>query len=170
VRDATSSFDFNAIGRQGWVPLLTRFPQWAKAVNKSVLASTSANSAKFFTEYQESTEFKKGLTRYLKGVPEHIDAALFEEGSRCSELKLSRNPGLYHAKNTPLNRLTEDARRLAVTNRDRHAAVEDYFIACDRNTIAVEIPVVCHIPEVGAIAGHIDILQMYRGGIYILDY
>jgi transposase-like protein len=113
---------------------------------------------------------RDGLTRYLKGVPEHIDAALFEEGSRCSELKLARNPGLYHAKNTPLNRLTEDARRLAVTNRDRHAAVEDYFIACDRNTIAVEIPVVCNIPEVGAIAGHIDILQMNRGGIYILDY
>jgi RHS repeat-associated protein len=72
-----------------------------------------------------------GLTRYLNWVPENLDGALFEEGARCSELKLARNPGLYHAKNTPLNRLTADARRLAATNRDRHTAVEDYFIACD---------------------------------------
>jgi transposase-like protein len=113
---------------------------------------------------------REGLTRYLNWVPEHIDAALFEEGSRCSQLKLARNPGLYHVTHTPLNRLTADARRLAATNRDRHTAVEDYFIACDRNTIAVETPVVCQIPGVGPIAGHIDILQMNKGRIYILDY
>jgi len=111
-----------------------------------------------------------GLTRYLNWIPENLDGSLFEEGSRCSELKLARNPGLYHAKNTPLNRLTADARRLAATNRDRHTAVEDYFIACDRNTIAVEIPVVCHIPGVGPVAGHIDILQVNKDRIYILDY
>jgi transposase-like protein len=87
-----------------------------------------------FQVHQPKLRFcrREGLTRYLGWVAEHLDAAAFEQGPRCSQLRLSRNPGLYQAKNTPLNRLAADARRLAATNRDRHPALEEYFHCCVR--------------------------------------
>ncbi len=112
----------------------------------------------------------EALSRYLREVAPRLDAAAFEQGPRCSQLRLARNPGLYHARNSPINLLASDARRLAATNRDRHPAVEEYFLSCDRNTLAVEVPVVCRLPGVGAVAGHIDILSANRGRLYILDY
>jgi len=125
-----------------------------------------------FQVHQPKLRFcrREGLTRYLGWIAEHLDAEAFEQGPRCSQLRLARNPGLYHAKNTPLNRLAADARRLAATNRDRHPALEEYFLCCDRNTVAVEVPVVCRHPEAGTVAGHIDILQINRGQLFILDY
>lgn len=110
------------------------------------------------------------LSRYLREAASCIDAASFEEGSRCSQIRLAHNPGLYHARNAPINLLASDALRLAAANRDRHPAVEEYFLSCDRNTIAVEVPVVCRLPGVGIVTGHIDILSANRGHLYILDY
>ena len=112
----------------------------------------------------------EGLKEYLNNITFKINSVDFEDGLRCSQLKLARNPGLYHAVNAPVNRLAANARQLAAHNRDRHPAIEEYFISCDGTTIAVEIPVVCKLPEIGVVAGHIDILQIYRGRIFIMDY
>ena len=117
----------------------------------------------------ELCEFE-GLKEYLNNITFKINPVDFEDGLRCSQLKLAKNPGLYHAANAPVNRLAANARQLAAHNRDRHPAIEEYFISCDGTTIAVEIPVVCELPGIGVVAGHIDILQIYRGRIFILDY
>ncbi len=110
------------------------------------------------------------LSHFLEQVPNRIDNAVFESASRCSQLMLCENPGLYHTTNSPLNRITRAALRLAASNRQRHQVVEDFLLNCDRNTLAVEVPVWFHSPALGTIAGHVDILLINRKLVYILDY
>jgi len=59
---------------------------------------------------------------------------------------------------------------LAATRRQRHSAVEEYFLNGDRNTIAVEVPVYFRHATAGLIAGHIDLLQVTDRKLQILDY
>ena len=59
---------------------------------------------------------------------------------------------------------------LALTNHQRHQVVEDYLLSCDRNTIAVEVPVYFHHAALGSVTGHIDILQINFGKVHILDF
>lgn len=84
------------------------------------------------------------------------------------------------------NKLCQLALNLARTNRERHQAVQDFFITNDSTTIATEIPVyLTHDdllyfnannfslnPEVfkTPVTGHIDILQIRNNLIHILDY
>ena len=65
---------------------------------------------------------------------------------------------------------------LAKNRAARHEAVEDFFIANDSTTVAVEIPVYL-LPEEAPelclkepLTGHIDLLQFRNGKVFILDY
>ncbi len=114
----------------------------------------------------------EGVRRYLFDLPGIIDPRLFDEPPlSCSTLKLARNDGLRNFSNTVLNRLAAQAVSLAETNRRRHPAVEDYFLSCDRATIATEVPVYFYDKALsGTVTGHIDILQWNFGRLYVLDY
>ncbi len=58
-----------------------------------------------------------------------------------------------------------------VSNRQRHAAVENLMLHCDRNTVAIEVPVWYWDKQQGrGICGHIDLLQVKFGKVWILDY
>jgi len=75
---------------------------------------------------------------------------------------------------------------LAKNNRERHEKVENFFLINDSVTIATEVPVyltkndIKYFKNKGfdfdfenyrtPITGHIDILQIRNGLIYILDY
>lgn len=119
----------------------------------------------------------EGLKSYLLKLPEFIDHAMFEGGpeggagsARASQLVLTENHGLREFTDTHLSRAALDALSLALSNRQRHQVVEDYLLSCDRNTIAVEVPVYFHHPELGSVTGHIDILQINFGKVHILDF
>jgi len=79
--------------------------------------------------------------------------------------------------------MAELALTLAKTNRERHLAVENFFLANDSTTIAIEVPVYIKPEELTKIeqkeygltlneplSGHIDILQQRFTKIHILDY
>lgn len=110
------------------------------------------------------------LKNYLLHVASIIYQRDFETGSRPSQLKLFANPGVFHAEMTAINRVALEALRLAKNNRARHQTVEDYFLSCDRNTLAVEVPISFYDRQLGKVAGHLDILQVNRGRLYLLDY
>ena len=120
------------------------------------------------------------LKSYLLKLPESIDHAMFEKAARgeedgeaparASQLVLTDNHGLREFTDTRLSRAALDALSLALSNRQRHQVVEDYLLSCDRNTIAVEVPVYFHHREFGSVTGHIDVLQINFGKVQILDF
>ena len=118
------------------------------------------------------------LKSYLLKLPEFIDHAMFEKGPkaeddsglRASQLVLTDNHGLREFTDTRLRRAALDALSLALSNRQRHQVVEDYLLSCDRNTIAVEVPVYFHHAGLGSVTGHVDILQINFGKVRILDF
>lgn len=110
------------------------------------------------------------LQTYLTKLPDFINPSLFETALHCSELKLRDNPGVQHSHLSAFNSPVADALTLAGSRRGRHQVVEDYLLSCDRNTIAVEVPIWFEDHAVGVIAGHIDLLQINYGKVYILDY
>ncbi|MCC5841635.1 MAG: PD-(D/E)XK nuclease family protein [Opitutales bacterium] len=112
-----------------------------------------------------------GLADYLTGLPQFLDHSLFERAAHCSGLRLAENPGLRHTRDIGLTRLAAAAVSLAPNNRRRHAALENYFLYGDRNTVAVEVPVYYYDKVFdGLIAGHIDLVQVWPDKVRLLDY
>ena len=131
-----------------------------------------------------------GLRDYLRQVAasetrnERMDrelASMFEASTtRCSSYK----PPEHALPQVQVKRLrTNNATKMALLaitlakNRAaRHEAVEDFFIANDSTTVAVEIPVYLlpdEAPELNLtepLTGHLDLLQFRNGKVFILDY
>jgi ATP-dependent exoDNAse (exonuclease V) beta subunit len=65
---------------------------------------------------------------------------------------------------------------LAEHSRDRHPAIQRFMLANDSATIAVEVPVYLYPNEApdlklaDVLTGHIDVLQVRYGRVWILDY
>jgi ATP-dependent exoDNAse (exonuclease V) beta subunit len=65
---------------------------------------------------------------------------------------------------------------LAKNRRGRHEAIQRFMLANDSATVAVEVPVFLlphEAPDLtltGALTGHIDVLQVRSGRVWILDY
>lgn len=106
------------------------------------------------------------LKRFEKGCPD----AFFEIGKRCSQPPYQINV----EPQTRMNLACEMARfsvLAAPTNYHRHDMVETFMITTDLATIACEIPVWYWDKTIDeGITGHIDILQIRNGLVYILDF
>lgn len=111
-----------------------------------------------------------GLASFLRELPTFIDHSIFDHAIHCSQVELVRNPGLRHCEDIGLTRLAAAALSLAPSNRKRHATIETYFLECDRQTVAVEVPVWFYDKRFGRIAGHIDLLHVWRDRVTILDF
>jgi ATP-dependent exoDNAse (exonuclease V) beta subunit len=65
---------------------------------------------------------------------------------------------------------------LAKRATERHPAIQRFMLANDSASVAVEVPVFLHpreAPDLGLAApltGHIDVLQIRGGRLWILDY
>jgi hypothetical protein len=110
-----------------------------------------------------------------------IDNRLFKEGLRCSDFPLELNIKGQSVKKIPTNNATKIVGfglELTNTNRERHQAIENFFLINDSATIAIEIPVFLTPKEARTfdisipktLTGHIDILQVRSNRIHILDY
>ena len=116
-------------------------------------------------------EFGKflGLKNFILGLAKGIDDEMFN-GRRCSEIKddVSVDVRIFSSR---LNKVIGNALKIVKSNKQRHGIVEEFMLDCDRDTLAVEVPVWYwdKIKNRG-ICGHIDILQVKNGKVWVLDY
>ena len=108
------------------------------------------------------------LKKYLLGLDTWINR-YFSSGKRCSELKSVINVDVQEKKNF-LCTAVEHALRTCKDLNERHAAVQKHLLCNDSCTLATEVPVWMIDKKLGAINGHIDLIQVRYGRIYVLDY
>jgi len=116
---------------------------------------------------------------YIKDMAETDHSKIFERSiTRCSNFKPPTTTSSQFRR-IPANnatRMAEMAITMAKSRAQRHEAVEEFFIANDSTTFAVEVPVYIfpeEAPELNLkepLTGHIDILQFRNNKIYVLDY
>ena len=125
------------------------------------------------------------LKTYITSIhktPYFIPDTAFKAGPRCSQLKIDLKPQKT-TKHNNAPRMAELALTLAKTNRERHQIIENFFLANDSTTVAIEVPVYIKPDELTKnekkdygieleepLSGHIDILQQRFTKIHILDY
>ncbi len=118
-------------------------------------------------------EFGKfsGLKNYIFNLSKGIDDKIFNHSDRCSKLKENASANIRIFENTRLNKALGSALKIIKNNKQRHGIVEDFLLNCDRDTVAVEIPI-WYWDKIHSrgICGHIDILQVKNGKVWILDY
>ncbi len=112
------------------------------------------------------------LFRYLKSFENSFPHEIFESDKRCSDVKIDVNV-LRKDKNNYACKLAKLALSAVNDNKKRHELVENFMLVNDSATIAVEVPVWFWEKKLDSgtgICGHIDILQLRYGNIYVLDF
>jgi transposase-like protein len=125
------------------------------------------------------------LKTYITSIhktPYFIPDTAFKTGPRASQLRIDLKPQKT-TKHNNAPRMAELALTLAKTNRERHQIIENFFLANDSTTVAIEVPVYIKPKELTKteqkeygltlnepLSGHIDILQQRFTKIHILDY
>jgi transposase-like protein len=121
------------------------------------------------------------LKSYLTNLPKELDNKLFRDSLRCSDFPFELefpNPRIKRYAANNATKIAVFGKELAKTNRERHQAIEDFFLINDSATVAVEIPVFLTPKEARfykisiprTLTGHIDILQVRGKKIRIMDY
>jgi len=54
--------------------------------------------------------------------------------------------------------------------RERHSILQEYLVYNDTSTIAAEVPVFMYDKGIGKIHGHIDLVQVRYGKVWVIDY
>lgn len=110
------------------------------------------------------------LIRYLKDMHKRCPSDVFEEGERCSQVRLDvrmKKEGFYNQA----CRLAGLALTACKKKTQRHSIVERFMLINDSSTIACEVPVWFWDKCLGSgVSGHIDMVQMRNGRLYVLDY
>ena len=106
------------------------------------------------------------IKSFEKGCPEFFDSI----EHRCSQLKLNlkiRKEGSYNLA----CKLASLALKACSKPKERHPTVETFMLINDSSTIACEVPIWLWEKNLDlGISGHIDILQIRKGLIYIMDF
>lgn len=110
------------------------------------------------------------IRKYLTTMKDVCPSDFFKEDERCSQLQFDviiKKEGKYNQA----CRLADLALSACYKNCERHNFVENFMLINDSSTIACEVPVWFWEKNFNlGICGHIDILQIRRGKIYILDF
>ncbi len=118
-------------------------------------------------------EFGKfsGLKNYILVLSKGINSEIFNSENRCSKLKENVSVNVNVSENIRLNKVMGNALKIVKYNKSRHDVVESFLLNCDRDTVAVEVPIWYWDKgkDIG-VCGHIDILQVKNGKVWILDY
>ena len=141
------------------------------------------------------------LKEYLDNVSSETPHQYFEQGERMSDIRSKFNKAdmLVKTKNNYANRLASFVLQAVKNNKDRHEALQRFFIANDSCTVATEVPVYIRkediehlenalgfeVSENGKIkikgkakpvampkllTGHIDLVQVRNGSVHLLDF
>lgn len=117
------------------------------------------------------------IRRYLWHIAENCPNKLFQDGGgRCSDGNLPELGLRLVRRDTNAAPLAQLGLVLAKDRRGRHEAIQRFMLANDSATVAVEVPVYLFPNEArdlnltGVLTGHIDVLQVRYGRVWILDY
>ncbi|MDI6606766.1 MAG: PD-(D/E)XK nuclease family protein [Candidatus Omnitrophota bacterium] len=149
----------------------------------------SVHRAKLALLLQEYRNNKfDNLREFLEAIQSECPHQFFQDGERASELKVdfSLEEVVLKEKQNFATRLADLALQAVSDNKLRHKTLQNFMLANDSVTVAVEVPVymdemdVEHMQEeLGfkiplkldrVLTGHIDILQLRNGAVHILDY
>ena len=148
--------------------LSEKYPNVETIISKQFVHSGLVYS--FMLHQHKLREFCKyeGMKAYLQGIDNWIDK-YFSSGMRCSQMKQVCAVDVEEKRN-----LLCDAANLAISAcselRERHSLVQKHLLSNDSCTIATEVPVYMWDKQIGAICGHIDILQVRFGKIWVVDF
>jgi len=125
-------------------------------------------------------------TNSNRPFPHHIFTQESENPKqRASQTEMERFIPVETPKDNLANSLTRYGLKLARTNYERHERVQDFMLINDSVTVAAEVPVYLTNDDIQyfkrkgfqfnfnsstPITGHIDLIQIRNGIIYILDY
>ena len=110
------------------------------------------------------------IVYYLHSMEKRCPSDIFKENSRCSQLNLDNNIQTKKRYNQAC-RLSDLALKACKNNKERHHIVGHFMLINDEATIACEIPVWFWEKNMNeGICGHIDLLQIRNGKIYVLDF
>jgi len=102
---------------------------------------------------------KKGCPDFFNGIE-----------NRCSQTKVKVKIKTECRYNNAC-KLADLALKSCSSNSQRHLTVENFMLANDSSTISIEVPVWFWEKNLNiGISGHIDILQIRQGKIFILDF
>ena len=118
------------------------------------------------------------LKDYLFSIFEYCPTHYFNSGPRSSALKFDMPINLVVVKNHEISALVKHG--LERNGSNRHLKVQTFMLGQDNNTIATEVPIWLLPQELQnfegifnskePLTGHIDILWIENGKVYILDY
>lgn len=119
-------------------------------------------------------EFGKfsGLKNFILNLSRGVDEKYFDSDSeRCSQVKVNVSANIQVFDDTKLNKMLGSVLRMVKNNKQRHSIIESLMLYCDRDTVAVEVPVWYWDKSADVnVCGHIDVLQVKFGKVWILDY
>ena len=118
------------------------------------------------------------LRRYLWRVKDHCPHRLFtaDDSARCSDALRSASIRAFRHRDNNAVALAKLGLMLASRATERHGCVQQFMLANDSATVAVEVPVWLLPGEArdlgltAPLTGHIDIVQIRFGRVVILDY
>ena len=110
----------------------------------------------------------EGLREYLLGLGPWVDR-YFLSGTRCSQLDSVEDVNVIEKRNM-LCTAVEDVLGVCDDLKERHGLIQRHLLYNDSSTIATEVPVWAYDKGIGTISGHIDLLQVRFGKIWVLDY
>ena len=106
------------------------------------------------------------IKKFDKGCPEFFDSI----ENRCSKFKLNLKIKKEGNHNLAC-KLAKLALKSCSKPKERHPTVENFMLINDSSTIACEVPIWFWEKNLNlGISGHIDILQVRNGLIYIVDF
>lgn len=121
------------------------------------------------TEYLVKGKFS-GLKDFIFSITNGVDERYFN-GERCSHSSEGISCKVNVGENVRLNIVIGEMLKIVRSNKQRHALIEDLMLYCDRDTVAVEVPVWYWNKKIDkGVCGHIDILQVKFGKVWIMDY
>jgi len=114
-----------------------------------------------------------GLSKYIERLEENCPSDVFEGGIRCSDISFNViiNISSINSRKNQACHLCRLALFSINNNRKSHEATEEFMLINDAATLACEIPVWFWDKKMNVgISGHIDLIQIRFGKIYVLDF
>jgi hypothetical protein len=115
------------------------------------------------------------LSHYLHGLFDHCPDEKFLVGPRCSRLRFPLDVDAVRVRHHPVSQVA----KLAGDRWSGHTEVELALLNHDARTVAAEVPLwldpeehelMSLVRESGSLTGHIDVLRVEEGNVWVWDY